>query len=305
MCELFFLFGPTAVGKSAAALEWACRHGAEILYCDAFCVYRGMDVGTAKPDAAERSRVPHHGLDLVEAWESFSVADYVAEARRVVEACFRRNVPLLVSGGSGFYLKSFFSPVLDRTPVPEAVRDLICSISREGGPEAVLKELERLNPDGVSGLDVRNPRRVQSALERCMASGKSLALLQREYREMPEPFPGVKNHLCLLMREREDLDRRIAARVRRMLACGLVDEVRRLRASGFERNPSAASAIGYREVLEALDAGCVDEAELAEAISLHTRQLVKKQCSFFRNQLPSAKVVNLEPGVEASELDLA
>jgi tRNA dimethylallyltransferase len=295
MPTLYFLIGPTSVGKSELALEWAKSRGAEILYCDAFCVYRGMDIGTAKPDAAERGIVPHHGIDLVDVDKAFSVADYVAEARRVVTDCKRRGVPLLVSGGSGFYLRSFFYPVLDETHVPDEVRAAVAAIKEARGPEGLVAELARLNPGGVSGIDLRNPRRVQNALERCLATGKPLAELQQAYREMPAPFPEHEKKICLLSRTTEDLWGRIQRRTKKMLDGGLIDEVRALRVKGLEKNVSAASSIGYREVLEWLDKGGSME-DLAERISIDTRQLVKKQRGFFKNQLPPAHIVELVPG---------
>ena len=295
MPTLYFLIGPTSVGKSELALEWAKSRGAEILYCDAFCVYRGMDIGTAKPDAAERGIVPHHGIDLVDVDKAFSVADYVAEARRVVTDCTRRGVPLLVSGGSGFYLRSFFYPVLDETHVPDEVRAAVAAIKEARGPDGLVAELARLNPGGVSGIDLRNPRRVQNALERCLATGKPLAELQQAYREMPAPFPEYEKKICLLSRTTEDLWGRIQRRTKKMLDGGLIDEVRALRVKGLEKNVSAASSIGYREVLEWLDKGGSME-DLAERISIDTRQLVKKQRGFFKNQLPPAHIVELVPG---------
>jgi tRNA dimethylallyltransferase len=298
--NLYFLIGPTASGKSDLALEWARRNGAEILYCDAFCVYRGMDVGTAKPDMRERAIVPHHGIDLCEVCRAFSVADYVAEARRVVSDCQKRGAKLLVSGGSGFYLKSFFTPVLDTTPVPDDVRAAVRGMYENGGLAAIVGELVRLSGGVVSGIDLKNPRRVQNALERCMASGKTLTELQKLYRGMPEPFADCEKKLCLLSRSPEDLWNRIVRRTKKMLEAGLVDEVKMLRAKGLEINPSAASAIGYREVMRWLDSGGGDLNALADEIVLDTRQYVKKQRNFFRNQLPAAKVVELSPdsGVE-------
>lgn len=300
MPSLYFIIGPSAVGKSELALALAERMGAELLYCDASCVYRGMDIGTAKPTSAERARVPHHGLDLVDADKPFTIGDYVDYARHVVEDCARRAKPLIISGGSGFYARSFFHPVIDSTEPDAAVRERVRGMS----PEEALAELCSLNPEGVKGLDLQNPRRVQAALERCLASGRPLALLQADYRAQPEPYAGYEKHLCLLSRSREDLHERIALRTRQMLDAGLVEEVRRLRAEGFEANASAAGAIGYRETLRWLSEESGDTSSLAEEIAHNTRRLVKKQNSFFRNQLPQGHTLLLPPGgtVDASLL---
>jgi tRNA dimethylallyltransferase len=303
MPTLFFLTGPTAVGKSTLALDWARRHGAEILYCDAFCVYKGMDIGTAKPDRAEQSLVPHHGLDLAEVSRTYTVADYAAMVKDVVEDCRRRDTPLLVSGGTGFYLKSFFAPVLDETKVPPEIVARVEALQKESGDGALLEELRKVAGGPVTGIDLENPRRVRKALERCLASGKPLAELQAAYRAMPEPFPGWDKPLVILTREKEDLDRRIEARAHAMIRAGLVDEVRRLLVEGLETNASAASAIGYREVIAHLKNGESGGTEaLAGEIAAHTRLLVKKQKSFFRNQLPQGRVLNLTGNEAPGEL---
>ena len=294
MSTLFFLIGPTASGKSALALDWARRTGAELLYCDAFCVYRGMDIGTAKPDRGERESVPHHGIDLAEVAEPFSVADYAAEARRVVADAEKRGVPLMVTGGSGFYLKSFFEPVLDETFVPEEIVARVEALQASGGAAALLDELAKVAGGPIEGLDIQNPRRVRKALERCLATGRPLAELQAGYRAMPRPFPNVEKRIALIVRERGELDTRIERRARAMIAAGLVDEVRALLAKGLRANRSAASAIGYREVIAWLDAGENGGTDaLAQEIAANTRKLVKKQLSFFRNQLPPAGLVCL------------
>jgi tRNA dimethylallyltransferase len=295
MPELYFIIGPTAVGKTALAIAWARLRGAEVLSCDAYCVYRGMDIGTAKPTAAEQALVPHHGIDLSDADRPFSVADYEAEAARVVEDCTRRGRPLVVCGGSGFYLRSFFACATDDTAVSAELSARVRGIFASGGLPTLVEALHALNPGGVRDIDLQNPRRVQAALERCMASGLPLSELQRAFRSRPEPFAGYDKRICVLSRSSQDLEARIQARASAMVEEGLVEEVLRLRAKGFERNVSAATAIGYREVLAWLDSGQTSKEALVESIAASTRKLVKKQRSFFRNQLPALKIVELAP----------
>jgi len=288
---LHVLTGPTAVGKSEWALRWAERRGAEIVSCDALLFYRGMDLGTAKPSPAERARVPHHLIDLLEVTETWDVTRYVAAARAACDAIAARGRPVLVVGGSGFYLKAFFAPVADDVEVPPPVRAAVADRLRNEGLPALVAELRRLNPDGLGTLDGRNPRRVARALERCLASGRTLADLAAAFARQPPPFAAWETRLVRLDRPAAELEARIAARVRAMLDAGLVEEVRRLRAAGLERNPSAASAIGYRETLAALD-GRIRADELAAAIGRSTRALVKKQRTWFRTQLPPHRVLD-------------
>lgn len=282
--EFFILTGPTAVGKTELALEWAERHGAEIISCDSLLFYRGMDVGTAKPSTEERERVPHHLIDVAEPSEAWSVHRYLAAAVEVVSEVHARGRQVMVTGGSGFYLKSFLAPVVDAVEIPAEVTARVEELGGEG-LDAMVRELGRVDPDAGATIDLRNPRRVARALERCLATGRSVRQLREEMGEQPFPFRDVQRRLCLLEREREDLEERIARRADQMLERGLVDEVRRLLERGLEKNRSAASAIGYRETIRHLNCE-LSEPELREEIIRNTRRLVKKQLTWFRHQLP-------------------
>jgi tRNA dimethylallyltransferase len=286
---LHVLTGCTAVGKTEWALRWAEAFRGEIISCDSLLFYRGMDVGTAKPSAAERSRVPHHLIDIVPVAERMDVARYVALARAAAAQIGQRGRPILVVGGSGFYLQAFFSAVADEVEVSPAVRAEVAGRLAAGGLPAIVGELRRLNPAGLGGLDLANPRRVVRALERSLATGRPILELAAEFGRRPPPFADWDVVLAEIARPPDELERRIAARVERMLAAGLVEEVRTLAAAGLRDNPSAATAIGYREVLACLD-GTLAPAALAAAIGARTRALVKKQRTWFRTQLPAHPV---------------
>ncbi len=294
---LHVLTGPTAVGKTEWALRWAEAQGAEIVSCDSLLFYRGMDLGTAKPTTEEQMRVPHHLIDVCPVTERMDVTSYVTKARVAVEAIAGRGRAVLVTGGSGFYLKSFLAPVADDVAVPVELRAEVGALT----PVELLAGLVKLNPGGLGALDISNPRRVTRALERCIASGKTLAVLAEEFARRPGAFADWHVQLTRLEREPKDLDSRIATRVAAMLGSGLVEEVRRLRGVGLEKNPSAARAIGYREVLAMLDGELVEE-RLAEEIAKNTRALVKKQRTWFRTQLPEHRVLAAEAVRTQSEL---
>lgn len=298
--ELHILTGPTAVGKTALALEWAEANDAEIVSCDASLFYRGMDIGTAKPTAAERARVRHWLIDICAVRERMDVAKYVELARAACADIAARGRRILVTGGSGFYLKAFFGPVADEVAVPPELRaEIEARLAANGGLEDLLAELRTLNPGGLGELDIRNPRRVTRALERCRASGRTLAELVAEFAARPGPFADWAVRAVRLDREPGELRARVEARVTTMLRDGLVDEVKRLRAEGIAENPSAVAAIGYRETLAALDAGAVDEAKLGTEIALNTWGLVRKQRTWFRTQLPADRV-RVVPAGEAT-----
>lgn len=280
------LTGPTAAGKTEWALRWAERFGAEIVSCDSLLFYRGMDIGTAKPTPAERGRVRHHLIDLCDVTEQMDITRYIALARAAIDDIRVRGRRVLVTGGSGFYLKAFCGPVADDIEVAAVIRERVRALPAA----AALGELRALNPAGLGALDVANPRRVARALERCLASGRTLAELQDTFARQPGAFADFSMKLTLLDRAPAELEQRMSQRVTAMVGAGLVDEVRRLRAAGLESNPSAARAIGYREVLAYLD-GALAESALAAEIVKNTRALVKKQRTWFRTQLPPHRVI--------------
>ena len=289
---IYVLTGCTAVGKTEWALRWAEANDAEIISCDSLLFYRHMDIGTAKPTPAELGRVPHHLIDVVAASEPMDITRYITLARAAVETITARGRKVLVTGGSGFYLKSFFGPVADDVAVPAEVRAAVAVQLEQAGIGALVEELRALNPAGLGALDVDNPRRVTRALERCRVTGKTLAELKAEFLARPGAFAEWPVALVRLERAPEEVNLRIDARVAAMMRAGLVEEVRRLRAEGFECNPSAASAIGYREVLAMLD-GKLASSALAAEIAQNTRMLVRKQRTWFRTQLPEHRVVRL------------
>jgi tRNA dimethylallyltransferase len=295
------LTGCTAVGKTEWALRWAEANSAEIISCDSLLFYRGMDIGTAKPTPEERQRVPHHLIDIREVGEPMNAALYATLARGAAEAIAARGRAILVVGASGFYLKAFFAPVADGLEVPPEVRARVAALQESGGLSALVAELGRLNPDGLGSLDRANPRRVASALGRCLASGRTLADLSSEFARAVPPFAGWEVRLARLDRNGADLEARIAGRVDAMLRSGLVAEVRRLLGAGLRSNASAAGAIGYRETIDALE-GRAPMDGLAAAIAGDTRALVKKQRTWFRTQLPPHPVLDAARLADAADL---
>jgi tRNA dimethylallyltransferase len=246
-----------------------------------------MDIGTAKPSKEELGRVPHHLIDICDLRDRMDIARYVQLALACAEDLHQKGKSILVTGGSGFYLKAFFSPVADDVTVPPELRKELSSLSGE----ETLARLKALNPAGLGSLDTANPRRVTRALERCLASGKTLELLSSEFAVQTSVFKDWELRLIRFERPPEELARRIEMRVDGMLKAGLVREVEHLLGHGLRENPSAAMAIGYRETIAMLE-GKLQPGELAERICADTRALVKKQRIWFRNQLPSHKVIH-------------
>jgi tRNA dimethylallyltransferase len=285
------------VGKTEWALRWAEKRNAEIISCDSLLFYRGMNIGTAKPTPSELARVPHHLIDCCEVTERMDVTRFVILAKAALREISQRERDVLIVGGSGFYLKALFSPVADDVTVPPEIRAEVATLSLA----QALDELRRLNPEGVGSLDTSNPRRVMRALERCLASGRTIGELAREFALQPSAFSKWKVELTQIERSPAELDMRIAARVDQMLREGLMDEVRGLIRDGLKENPSASRAIGYREVIENLE-GRLPERALASEIVKNTRQLVKKQRTWFRTQLPEHRRIDAQALQSAGEL---
>ena len=273
------LAGPTASGKTAAALAFAARHGAaEVVSVDSALVYRGMDIGTAKPSTAERAAVPHHLIDILDPAEAYSAARFVADANRLVaEIGARGRLPLLV-GGTMLYFKALREGL---DPMPEADAALRAEIdaqaAREGWP-ALHAELARVDAPTAARLAANDAQRIQRALEVWRASGRPLSDWQRGGRPAGSALPLVS----LEPASRGWLHERIGARFDAMLAAGFVDEVRALRARA-DLAPSLPSmrCVGYRQAWAALDAG--DLAPLREQGIAATRQLAKRQLTWLRS----------------------
>jgi tRNA dimethylallyltransferase len=289
---LYVLTGPTAVGKTELALAWAEESDAEIVSCDSLLFYRGMDIGTAKPTRDELRRVRHHLIDVCQVNERMDVVRYVELVRAALTDITSRGRRVLVTGGSGFYLKAFFAPVADEIQVSPALREEISLRLEKAGLDALVHDLRQLEPRADELIDTANPRRVVRALERCRATGRRLEELMAEFSRTPPPFSDWAVELVRLDRAPGELQVRLESRVKRMIEDGLVEEVRRLLPLGLKENPSAAKAIGYRETVEMLE-GRLTLAELPDAIVKNTRALVKKQRTWFRTQLPPHRVINL------------
>ena len=282
---LHIITGATAVGKTQYALDYCEALDAEIISCDASLFYRGMDIGTAKPTKEEMAKVPHHCIDMNPVNQSFDITQFDVLARRTVEDILSRGKSVVITGGSGFYLKSFFEPVVDTIEVSDAIRAESESLFANYGLRGLLDRLNAVSPEGLGNLDTLNPRRVQRALERCLSSKKSLPVLQKEFAERPKPYAEYDKHFILLERDAEALKDRVARRAKAMLDLGLIEEVKDLLEKGIEENPNAANAIGYRESIAFLK-GEITEDELLPLIVKNTNGLVKKQKTWFRSQLP-------------------
>jgi tRNA dimethylallyltransferase len=275
----YALLGPTASGKSALALRLAEAHPVEIVSVDSAQVYRGMDIGTAKPSAAERARVPHHLIDVVDPDERYSAGRFRQDAIRAVTGILgRKKLPLLV-GGTMLYYRSLVSG-LDELPAanPEIRKEIKLEAQREGWP-ALHAELGKIDPKAAARIMPNDAQRIQRALEVFRLTGKPISELQRsEVQALPFSIQG-----CVLIPERGELHRRIEQRFDAMLRDGLADELIALK-SKFDLSPDLPSmrAVGYRQVWSFLE-GRIDAAQLRAQGIAATRQLAKRQLTWLRS----------------------
>ena len=277
------LAGPTASGKTALALALARRWPVEIVSVDSALVYRGMDIGTAKPGAAEQGAVPHHLLDLIDPEQSYSAAQFIADARRLIaEIRARGRWPLLV-GGTMMYFKALVDGIDEMPAADPAIRAAIDAEAAQLGWPALHAQLAEVDPITAARLQPNDSQRIQRALEVWRASGTPLSTLHlRAQREAPPPDGAL---VALEPASRPWLHERIARRFDAMLESGFLDEVRRLRVNpALHLDLPSMRCVGYRQAWEALDvADPPDLADLRERGIAATRQLAKRQITWLRS----------------------
>lgn len=290
------LAGPTASGKSAASLAIAQRWPVEIISVDSALVYRGMDIGTAKPTAAELAQVPHHLINTLDPLQSYSAADFVHDATRLVGEINQRGRTALLVGGTMLYFKALLVGLDDMPQADATVRAAIDARAAALGWPALHAELQRVDPATAARLPPLDSQRIQRALEVFEVSGRPLSSFQTGRTHNPDS-PLAPGHLISLEpQDRAWLHARIAQRFDAMLAEGFIDEVKRLRARGdLSTDLPSMRCVGYRQAWDLLDAhgnmlGPAQLAELRERGVAATRQLAKRQLTWLRS-MPERRVI--------------
>ncbi|HTL56192.1 MAG TPA: tRNA (adenosine(37)-N6)-dimethylallyltransferase MiaA [Candidatus Limnocylindrales bacterium] len=289
------LAGPTAVGKSEIALLLSARLNGEIVSVDSMQVYRGMDIGTAKPSLGDRSRVPHHLIDMLPITEVFDAAKFVQLASSAVADIQARSRLPILCGGTGLYFKALFEGLGNAPPGDPVLRTKLEATALAD----LLQELAQLDPATYERIDQQNPRRVIRALEVIRLTGRPFSKQRAAWSSIAAteaqrtPFFG-------LLRSSGDLRRRIDTRVEEMFTRGLIAETERLKKCGLENNPNASQALGYKQVLEHL-AGARPLSETTELVKIRTRQYAKRQTTWFRRQF-QLNWIPIEPDQEANDV---
>jgi tRNA dimethylallyltransferase len=294
------LTGPTGSGKTRLGIELARRHAAEIVSMDSMALYRGMDIGTAKPTVAERADIPHHLIDVLDPWESASVAWWLGEATRLCADIEARGKRVLIVGGTPLYLKALMFGLFEGPPGDDSVRRRLTAEADRLGGAALHERLTQVDPAAAARIHANDLRRIIRALEVFELTGKPLSRWQTQW-GAGSPGSGVSSEGAVSFSALEDADPallagkalwldlprpelyvRINQRVDAMFAAGLVDEVRALWDLGRPLSREAAQALGYKEVFAHLD-GARDLAATIELVKTRSRNFAKRQLTWFRH----------------------
>lgn len=298
-CPLLVIAGPTATGKSAVAVEVALRTNGEIVSADSMMVYRGMDIGTAKPTAAERRGVPHHLIDVVDPDQDFSVATFQRLARESIREINARGRLPVLAGGTGLYIRAVLEGFRLPGGIDKELRRRLAEEASRHGVSKVHELLRAVDPEAAARIHPNNLKRVIRAIEVFYRTGTPIS----QAASLGEPeYDALMIGLYL---DRPELYRRIEARVDAMIAAGLVDEVRGLIAGGLKRDCTAMQALGYKEIAAYL-AGEVSFEEAVGLLKRNTRRFAKRQFTWFKRE-DRIRWLNVAdfPGTEAVAEEIA
>ncbi len=279
LLDCWYLTGPTASGKSAVGVQLAERLGAEIVSMDSMTLYRQMDIGTAKPSCEERGRVPHHLIDIIDPDEDYSLAQYIEAAHQCIENILSRDKKVLFVGGTPLYLKGLLRGIFQGPAADWTFRQQLQQEAQGHGADWLHGRLQEVDPVAAARLHPNDTRRLIRALEIYHLTGRPISEYQKQFKI---GTPADRCHVFVLDWPREELYVRINRRVSGMFAQGLVEEVRGLLDGPKPLGKTARQAVGYREVIEHLE-GQRNLAETVELVQLHTRQLAKRQNTWFRS----------------------
>jgi len=285
---LNILTGCTASGKGRVGLELAQRYGGEIISIDSMKIYRRMDIGTAKPSQESLKLVLHHMIDVVEPYESYSLARYLEQAEAIIKDIASRGKPILAVGGTMLYVQGLIAGVFEGPASDPELRKEIRQRAQKEGIKALYDELAKLDPKAAERIHPNDLRRIERALEVFHLTGKPISELQTQWEKPVSPY---NCRLVALRWEKEQASRRINARVKRMIECGLVDEVQQLLAESRGIGKQAAQAVGYAEIIAHLR-GEMSLEDAIEKIKINTRRLAKNQRTWMQ-RIPGIQWVDV------------
>lgn len=275
----WFLTGPTASGKTATSLALAVRLNAEIISMDSMAVYRGLDIGTAKPNVEEQQQVPHHLIDIIEPEDEFSLADYIDHAGKAAAQIFSTGKEVLFVGGTPLYLKGLLRGIFEGPPADWDYRKQLTTAATNEAADYLHQQVAKVDPRSAEKLHPNDHRRLIRALEVYRLTGTPISVWQQQFEVATPP---EQCRVFQLDWPRDQLKQRINQRVDQMLAVGWIEEVETLLASGKQLGRTAQQAVGYCEILQYFK-GTLDYESLAERIKIRTHQFAKRQQTWFKS----------------------
>ena len=279
MQNIICIAGPTASGKTALAVALAKQLNGEVISCDSMQIYRGMDIGTAKPTTEEIDGIPHHMLDVADPTEDFSVSRYCEMASSILDDILRRNKTAIIAGGTGLYMDALIRGN-NFAPYPSTgMREKLEQEADRDGMESMLERLRAIDPESASKLHIADRKRIIRALEVYYETGETITAHNQKTQQIPPKYNAVWFGLCDA--DRAALYHRIDMRVDEMLKQGLLQEIRNLLDRGISQKCTAMQAIGYKEFIDALDGKCsIDSA--TDSVKQASRHYAKRQLTWFR-----------------------
>jgi len=294
---ILIIAGPTAVGKTEASLLLAREQGAEIVSADSMQIYRGMDIGTAKPTPEQRRLVYHHLIDIVDPAQPYSVGDYLRDARNAIEGILKSGGTPIVVGGTGLYIRALMKGLLQGPPADLELREQLLRKEAENGEGTLYADLARRDPESAIKIHPNDLRRTIRALEVFLLRDRKLSDLQKEHAFRDQPYAF---QLLFLVRGRSELYPRIERRVDEMIAEGLEDEVKGLMLKGYSRDLVSMQALGYSHFLEYFS-NRASSGETVELLKRDTRRFAKRQFTWFRRE-PDARWVDITGAASPQEI---
>ncbi len=279
MKQIMVVAGPTASGKTGLAIRLAKQYGGEVVSADSIQIYKELNIASAKPTAEEMEGVPHHLLDFVAPFDTFSVADYVKRAKECIDDILSRGKLPIVAGGTGLYISSLVDNIQFAEETPDAtVRERLWAEVERDGIEPVYARLLQIDPEAAAAIHPNNTKRVIRALEIFETTGMTMTEQNRRSRDIPSPYDAF---MILLSPPRDLLYQRIDLRVDQMVEQGLFEEAKHLRKIGLTKEMQSMQGIGYKEVFDYFDGLCTKE-ECIDSICQATRRYAKRQLTWFR-----------------------
>jgi tRNA dimethylallyltransferase len=277
MEKIWVIVGPTAVGKGEVGFELAKRTGAEVISADSMKIYRGLDIGTAKPSVEKRKQVVYHFIDWVEPDQLYSAAQFAEEARRKIREIRKRGKKVLVVGGTGLYIRALTQGLFLGPPANPELRQKLREKKEKYGQDFLYQELKKIDPEAAEKIHPHDWIRLCRALEVFSLTGKPISFWQKQ-----GDYPKIENEfiICGLLREKESLNQRIEQRVDQMIEQGLVEEVKKIISRGYQENLPALQALGYKEIIGYLK-GRYSLKEAIKKIKRRTKLFSKRQLTWF------------------------